>query len=66
MQRNNVCKVDLYVAHTPLLDVLNLVLSSYESCALPPARRRALDLVYRMVCEEDENTCYQTLGPVNK
>jgi len=66
MQRNNICQVDVYAPHTSLLNVLNIVLSSYELCAFPPARRRALDRVYRMICEEDENTSYQDLGPVNK
>lgn len=66
MQRNNICQVDVYAPHTSLLNMLNLMLGSYEMCAFPPARRRALDRVYRMICEEDENTSYQALGPVNK
>lgn len=66
MQRNNICEVDVYAPHSSLLNVLNFVLSSYELCTLPPLRRRALKRVYRLICEEDENTSYQDLGPVNK
>ncbi|KAF8517972.1 terpenoid cyclases/protein prenyltransferase alpha-alpha toroid [Hysterangium stoloniferum] len=65
-QRNNICKIDLYVPHTSLLNFLNGVLASYESCAIPPVRRHALNRVYKMICDEDENTSYQCLGPVNK
>ncbi|GJJ11226.1 hypothetical protein Clacol_005458 [Clathrus columnatus] len=65
-QRNNVCSVDVYAPHTKLLDFLNGVLGAYEMCGIPPLRRKALDVVYRMICEEDDNTSYQDLGPVNK
>lgn len=48
------------------MDFLNGILGAYESCSIPPLRRKALDVVYRMICEEDDNTSYQDLGPVNK
>jgi lanosterol synthase len=38
----------------------------YESCSLPPLRRAAIARAYRLVVLEDENTGYQTLGPVSK
>ena len=66
MQRNNIAPVDLYVPHTALLDFLNVLLSAYESCAIPFIRKRALDRAYKLICQEDENTSYQDLGPVNK
>lgn len=65
-QRNNVCKVDLYAPHTTLFDLLNIILGLYESCSLPPVRRAALDRTYELIVMEDENTSYQTLGPVSK
>lgn len=42
------------------------MLSAYESCAIPPVRRLALDRVYDLIVKEDENTGYQDLGPVSK
>lgn len=65
-QRNNICPVDLYAPHTALFDFLYSVLNVYEPCALPPLRKLALEKCYRLVVQEDENTGYQTLGPVSK
>ncbi|KAI0924004.1 hypothetical protein AcW1_006791 [Taiwanofungus camphoratus] len=65
-QRNNVCKADLYAPHTRIFDFLYSLLGVYENCALPPARRAALDYCYKLIVQEDENTGYQTLGPVSK
>ncbi|KDQ19186.1 hypothetical protein BOTBODRAFT_63287 [Botryobasidium botryosum FD-172 SS1] len=65
-QRNNVAAVDLYSPHSKLLDFLNTILGAYESCSFPPARRLALKRAYRLICMEDENTSYQTIGPVSK
>jgi lanosterol synthase len=42
------------------------ILSTYELCAIPPIRRRATQRAYELVVQEDENTAYQTLGPVSK
>ena len=65
-QRNNVCPVDLYAPHTRLLDMLFAILGIYESCTIPPLRQRATAYLYDLIVMEDENTCYQDLGPVNK
>ncbi|KAJ7695093.1 terpenoid cyclases/protein prenyltransferase alpha-alpha toroid [Mycena rosella] len=65
-QRNNVCKADLYAPHTTLFDMINVVLGMYESCPLPPLRRTAVARAYELIVLEDENTGYQTLGPVSK
>lgn len=65
-QRNNVSEADLYAPHTKVLDGLYHILSAYEACAIPPVRRRALDYAYSLIVQEDENTAYQTLGPVSK
>ncbi|PBK72268.1 terpene synthase [Armillaria solidipes] len=65
-QRNNVCKVDLYSPHAAVFDMINVVLGAYELCTLPPLRRKAVDRAYQLVVLEDENTGYQTLGPVSK
>lgn len=65
-QRNNVCKADLYAPHSGLFDTINVILTSYEHCILPPLRRAGIDRAYELVVLEDENTEYQTLGPVSK
>ncbi|KZT09915.1 terpene synthase [Laetiporus sulphureus 93-53] len=65
-QRNNICKVDLYAPHTALFDFLYSILTAYEYCALPPLRKAGVDKCYRLIVQEDENTGYQTLGPVSK
>lgn len=65
-QRNNVCKADLYAPHTLLLDGLFGILGAYENCHLPLLRKAAMRKVYKLCMEEDENTAYQGLGPVNK
>ncbi|GLB41717.1 putative terpene cyclase mutase family protein [Lyophyllum shimeji] len=65
-QRNNVSKADLYAPHTALFDMINVALASYEYCSLPPLRKAAVDRAYELVVLEDENTGYQTLGPVSK
>ena len=65
-QGNNVCKVDLYAPHSALFDGLNVILTQYEKCSLPPLRRAALKRVYDLIITEDDNTDFQDLGPVNK
>ena len=46
--------------------MINVVLGAYESCPLPPLRRAAVARAYELIVLEDENTGYQTLGPVSK
>ncbi|TDL23680.1 terpene synthase [Rickenella mellea] len=65
-QRDHVNEVDLYVAHHPFMTLIYGILNSYESCVLPPVRKAALARAYELIVLEDENTGYQTLGPVNK
>ncbi|OSX64198.1 hypothetical protein POSPLADRAFT_1069633 [Postia placenta MAD-698-R-SB12] len=65
-QRNNVCPVDLYCPHSRLFDAAYSILSVYEACAVPPLRRLAMQKCYQLIVQEDENTGYQTLGPVSK
>lgn len=65
-QRNNICPVDLYAPHSPVLDMLFGILGIYEPCAIPPVRRAATNRLYDLIVKEDENTSYQDLGPVNK
>lgn len=45
---------------------MNVVLSVYEGCIIPPVRKLALERTYKLIVYEDENTEYQTLGPVSK
>ncbi|KAF9035290.1 terpenoid cyclases/protein prenyltransferase alpha-alpha toroid [Panaeolus papilionaceus] len=64
-QRNNVNKADLSVAHSPLLNFMNAISVAYEYCPLPALRSSALERVYELIVMEDENTSYQTIGPIS-
>jgi len=57
---------DIYAPHSTIFNVLSAVLSVYELCTLPPLRRAGLKRAYQLIVMEDENTGYQTLGPVSK
>ncbi|KZP01638.1 terpene synthase [Calocera viscosa TUFC12733] len=65
-QQFNVASVDLYYPHTKLLHALGAITHAWEQCVIPPVRRRAMEYTYQLVVQEDENTGYQDLGPVNK
>lgn len=65
-QRNSVASVDVYCPHSKLLDILHAILGLYENCAITSLRKAALKRAYDLVVYEDENTEYQTLGPVSK
>jgi len=69
-QRNNVHKVDLYSPHHPVFDFLNVILNYYEQMpyltCLPSLRKMGLKAAYDQIVYEDENTGYQTVGPVSK
>jgi len=65
-QHNNMCATDLYFCHTTVLDVMNSILSLYKGCVIPPLHKAALACAYHLILLEDENTKYQTLGPVSK
>lgn len=65
-QVNNVAPGDIYYPHTSLLDALNAVVRTYEACAPPFIRKASLARAYKLIVYEDENTSYQTLGPVSK
>jgi lanosterol synthase len=61
-----VSEADLYAAHSALFDTINVVLTNYEHCTIPPLRRASVQRAYELIVLEDENTDYQTLGPVSK
>lgn len=56
----------MYAPHSALFDAINVILGGYENCTLPPLRRAAVARAYELIILEDENTGYQTLGPVSK
>lgn len=64
--RNNVCEVDLYAPHSKIANGLFAILNVYDSVAPSFIRNAALKRAYRLVVMEDENTSYQTIGPVSK
>ncbi|ODO05233.1 lanosterol synthase [Cryptococcus wingfieldii CBS 7118] len=72
-QGSNISPYDVYSGHSPVLRAAHKVLSVYEK--LPhvpvissslPLRQVALDRAYQLIVYEDENTTYQTVGPVSK
>ena len=72
-QCNNINPLDVYSAHHPVFDALNVIIRAYESTpSLPfissclPIRKHGLNTVYNWIKREDENTGYQTIGPVSK
>lgn len=69
-QRDNINPVDLYSPHHPVFDALNGILNIYEKIpylpCVPSLRAAGLKAAYRQIVYEDENTNYQTLGPVSK
>ncbi|KAF7361692.1 Terpene cyclase/mutase family member [Mycena venus] len=65
-QCNNIAPGDIYVPHSRLLNFINLVFRTLETCPFPPLQRRALDYAYKLICMEDENTNFQDLAPVSK
>ncbi|KAI5478948.1 lanosterol synthase [Pseudohyphozyma bogoriensis] len=64
--RNHIAAVDLYSPHSAVADFLFGVLNIYEGYAPGFIRRRAVKKAYELVKMEDENTSYQTIGPVSK
>jgi lanosterol synthase len=65
-QRNNVSEADLRSPHSKLFDYISVILGAYEQCCLPPLRNAGVKYAYKLIVCEDENTSYQTLGPVSK
>lgn len=69
-QKDNINPADLYSPHHPVFDALNLILGVYEKMprlpCLPNMRKAGLKAAYRQIVYEDENTGYQTVGPVSK
>lgn len=71
-QRDNISPLDVYCPHHPIFNFLNQILIPYEN--LPwtpissylPVRELANKRAYQIVKYEDENTNYQTIGPVTK
>ncbi|KAI9511568.1 terpene synthase [Russula earlei] len=65
-QRNNISEADLHSPHSKLFDLIALALVAYEQCTIPPLRNAGVEHAYKLITYEDENTGYQTLGPVSK
>ncbi|KAJ3225057.1 Lanosterol synthase (Oxidosqualene--lanosterol cyclase) [Clydaea vesicula] len=65
-QKNNCAKVDLYSPHTVLHDFCFAALSIYEQLPNSWIRERAQKVALEHIRQEDLNTDYACLGPVNK
>ncbi|GAA98168.1 uncharacterized protein L969DRAFT_93224 [Mixia osmundae IAM 14324] len=64
--RNQVAQVDMYCPHSTWLDYGFDALVQYEKHRPDWLRQRGIDYVYKLIVMEDENTGYQTIGPVSK
>ncbi|GAA5852349.1 hypothetical protein JCM8547_006750 [Rhodosporidiobolus lusitaniae] len=64
--RNNIAPSDVYSPHHPLANLCFAALDVYDRFAPSFVREKALEKAYRLVVMEDENTGYQTVGPVSK
>ncbi|SCV74978.1 BQ2448_8007 [Microbotryum intermedium] len=64
--RNNVCPVDLYAPHSAVANGLFAILNVYDRFAPSFIRKRGLARAYELVKMEDDNTSYQSVGPVSK
>ncbi|HYO52033.1 terpene cyclase/mutase family protein [Archangium sp.] len=64
--RKRVSPTDAQVPRSPLVRTLNQLLGGYESLAPKVLRERALAFVLDQIRQEDENTRYICIGPVNK
>ena len=65
--------MDIYNPHSYILSSLHYFLGYYEAMpsipgisSIMPLRQKALATAYQQIVYEDENTTYQTLGPVSK
>ena len=65
-QRNNVANVDTYYPHTRVLDTLMAMIGAYDRVNISFIRQAGIKRAYELLCQEDENTSYQTVGPVSK
>ncbi|GAA5998590.1 lanosterol synthase ERG7 [Rhodotorula paludigena] len=64
--RNRISPADVYAPHSPVANVLFAAFDCYDRVAPAWIRRKGLERAYRLVVMEDENTAYQTVGPVSK
>lgn len=64
--RNSISPYDVYSPHSRVAEACFAVLDVYDRVAPSFIRTKALERAYRLVVMEDENTSYQTVGPVSK
>ena len=64
--RNSISPYDVYAPHSRVAETCFAVLDVYDRVAPSWIRTKALERAYRLVKMEDENTEYQTIGPVSK
>jgi squalene/oxidosqualene cyclase-like protein len=64
--RDRISPTDSDVPHTPLVRAANRALAALEPKVTPSLRARALARVLDQIRQEDGNTSYVCIGPVNK
>ena len=64
--RNTIAEGDIYNPHNPLLNFLNWIVAQYEKYCVPNRfSEAAVKRVWELVCNEDDNTDFLCVGPVN-
>ena len=64
--RNTIAAGDIYNPHTRLLDALNWIVTQYERYCVPTRfSDAAVARVWELICNEDDNTDFLCVGPVN-
>jgi lanosterol synthase len=64
--RNTIAEGDIYNPHTTLLNILNWIITQYEKYCVPTRfSDAALERVWELIANEDDNTDFLCVGPVN-
>ncbi|XP_053554871.1 lanosterol synthase [Bombina bombina] len=65
-QKNNVAPCDIYTPHSTLLNIMYVILNTYEYCHIPSLRRRAVEHLYDHIKADDLFTKCISIGPISK
>ena len=64
--RNECAKTDLFRTPSPFLKVLNGITNFYEKIVIQPLRKKASNFIIDYIHDEDKQTNYINIGPVNQ
>lgn len=64
--RNACAKEDLFRVASPILNLMNFLTNTYEKFAFKSFRKKALDFIMDYIHDEDKQSSYINIGPVNQ